>query len=118
MTVQECYIRMDGDYEDAIRRLRNDERLKKFLTKLPADHSFADLCTALSEQNYAAAFRAAHTLKGISLNLSLTPLAKSSSTLTEVLRAERADDRIAELFRQVQADYQKTMAAIAGLLDA
>ena len=117
MTVEECYIRLGADYGDAIRRLGNAERLKKFLGKLASDESFPTLREALAARNYEQAFQAVHTLKGISMNLGLSPLAVSSSALTEVLRGKKADDRIEPLFQNVEKDYDDTIAAIQALLD-
>ena len=41
MTVKECYEIMKGDYDDVISRLRTDDRVKKFLSKVLSDPSFS-----------------------------------------------------------------------------
>ena len=113
MTVKECYEIMKGDYEDVLSRLRTDDRIKKFLLKVPDDTSFALLCNAIETKNAEEAFRAAHTLKGLSKNLSLTGLAYSASNLTEALRGrETFGDDIDPLFKKVKKDYALTMACI------
>lgn len=63
------------------------------------------------------AFRAAHTLKGVSQNLAFTPLVKSVSALTEQLRnrTEYGDD-IEPLLQQVKEDYNNTLSMINSLL--
>ncbi|MDE6402089.1 MAG: Hpt domain-containing protein, partial [Clostridiales bacterium] len=66
--------------------------------------------------NMEEAFRAAHTLKGVGLNLSLTKLHKSASAMTEALRGKT--DYSAEyepLFEQVKADYELTVSCIRAL---
>ena len=113
MTVKECYEIMKGDYDDVLSRLRTDERIKKFLMRVPDDTSFVELCNALEKKDLESAFRAAHTLKGVSKNLSLSNLAYSSSNLTEALRGrtENGDD-IEPLFKKVKKDYALTIACI------
>ncbi|MDE6442294.1 MAG: Hpt domain-containing protein [Clostridia bacterium] len=113
MTVKECYEIMKGDYDDVVSRLRTDERIKKFLLKVLSDPSFVQLCNAMAVKNIEEAFRAAHTLKGVCKNMSLTNLAYSASNLTEALRgrSEYGDD-IEPLFKKVKKDYALTMACI------
>ncbi len=113
MTVKECYEVMKGDYDDVLSRLRTDERIKKFLLRVLDDMSFTQLCNALENRDMEEAFRAAHTLKGVCKNMSLTNLAYSSSNLTEALRG-RSDygEDIDALFKKVKKDYALTMACI------
>ena len=61
-----------------------------------------------------AAFRAAHTLKGVSANLGFEQLRQSASALTEFLRgkAEPAPAEALPLLEQVRRDYQMTVDAI------
>ena len=88
MTVQECYAKMGGDYDDVMSRLRADDRVKRFLLKVADDKSFALLTDMLAQKNVEEAFRAAHTLKGVSSNLSITRLYKSACEMTEALRGK------------------------------
>ena len=86
MTVQECYEAMGADYDDVISRLRTDERVTKFLLKILNDGSFQLLTDSLAAKNMEDAFRAAHTLKGVAMNLSLTALYHAAGPMTEALR--------------------------------
>ena len=113
MTVEECYEVMKGDYKDVLSRLRTDERIKKFLIKVLSDPSFAQLCGAMEKKNMEEAFRAAHTLKGVCKNMSLTGLAYSASNLTEALRGRTEfGEEIDPLFKKVKKDYALTMSCI------
>jgi HPt (histidine-containing phosphotransfer) domain-containing protein len=113
MTTKECYDAMGGDYEDVMSRLMKEERVAKFLQKVLADKSYSLLCSALEEKNMPEAFRAAHTLKGVSQNLSITRLGDSSAKMTELLRnRESYGDDIEEMFKQVTADYELTCNCI------
>lgn len=116
MTLQECYTAVGGDYADVSSRLRTDERIARFLLKILDDNSFELLESALAAGNAEEAFRAAHTIKGICLNLSLTRLFHSASALTEALRgrSEFGAD-IEPLFNALKADYTLTTEAIRKL---
>lgn len=117
LSVEQCYAQLQGDYADIIRRMRTDERVEKFLAMLARDNSFDQLKTALQQEDYETAFRAAHTLKGVLLNLSLTAQAEVISELTEVLRKQQADEKIGPLFEQASAAYAELMAGIRELLE-
>lgn len=113
MTVKECYEVMKGDYDDVISRLRTDERVKKFLLRVVDDTSFANLTEAIENKNVEEAFRAAHTLKGVSKNMSLTGLAYTSSLLTEALRGKTEfSEEVDPLYKKVKKEYSLTMACI------
>ena len=86
MKLNEFYAAVDGNYEDAMERLQNEMFVGKFLRMLPRDGSMMLLEKAMADGRASDAFRAAHTLKGIALNLSLTKLAAACSQLTEALR--------------------------------
>ena len=73
--------------EDGLKRCMDDENFYLTLVKMvPGDAGFQNLEMALGEQNLDAAFEAAHALKGVLGNLSLTPLFDPISEMTELLR--------------------------------
>lgn len=115
MTLQECYINMGGDYDAVMGRLRSEERVTKFLGLFGADESFQSLSAAMGADDWTTAFRAAHSLKGVALNLGLTALAQSSSDLTECLRPGTPAQDPAPLYAAVRRDYEKAIAAIDAL---
>lgn len=116
MTVEECYEKMGGDYADVTSRLRTDERIKRFLLKVVDDASFNNLCENLAAHNIEEAFRAAHTLKGVCSNLSLTMLFHSASAITEVLRGKTEySEEFEPYLERVKEDYVVTMDCIKNL---
>ena len=118
MTVQECYEAFGGNYEEVVSRLRTDERILKFLSRVVSDGSYQLLVDSIASGNVDEAFRAAHTLKGVCMNLSITKFAESSSTLTEFLREKRViNDELTPLLEQVKADYELTIGCIKQLLE-
>lgn len=111
MTIQECYERLCGNYDDVIGRLRSERLVQKFVLKFLDDGSFELLCRSFEEGNAQEAFRAAHTIKGMCQNLGFTKLESSSSALTEALR--HGDLNVDPALREnVRRDYEMTVAAI------
>jgi HPt (histidine-containing phosphotransfer) domain-containing protein len=107
---------MGANYDEVLGRLRNDERIQKFLLKLPADPSYQELCSSIESKHIEDAFRAAHTLKGVSQNLALTPLYHSAATLCDALRGKQDYDPSYEaLLEAVKADYAAVTGYIAQL---
>ena len=86
MTIQECYKKMDADYEDVLKRLYSEGMIRKFARMFLDDDSYPKLERSLKEENVEEAFRAAHTLKGVCQNLGFTNLYQPTYELTEVLR--------------------------------
>ena len=111
MTLQECYTAMGGDYDDVLGRLRSERLVQKFVLRFLEDGSYDLLCSSLESQNYEEAFRAAHTIKGVCQNLSITRLGSSSSRLTEALRSGWSEEA-GGLVDEVKEDYQQTAEAI------
>ena len=111
MTLQECYAAMGADYQEAVGRLRSERLIQKFALKFLDDGSYNLLVTSMESGDWGEAFRAAHTIKGVSQNLSFTQLGKSSSELTESLRNGKTPASDA-LYEQVKADYAKTVETL------
>lgn len=57
--------------------------------KVPGRHQLGSLESAINSQDWEAAFRAAHTLKGVAQNLGFQRLYLSSTALTEALRGPK-----------------------------
>lgn len=111
MTVTEFYNKIGGDYESAIGRFRSEALVKRFLPMFLRDPSFSELTDALENDDVNTAFRAAHTLKGVSANLSLSQLNKASAEITEILRAEKLAEA-KEYFPDVKKVYDITFNAL------
>lgn len=111
MSLQECYAAIGGDFEGILGRLGSEKLVERFALKFLADGSYPSLIKAMEEENYEDAFRAAHTLKGVGMNLGFTGLHEASDLLTEALRGgnKPADDTLLD---KVKAEYEKTVAAL------
>ena len=65
----------------------------------------------MEAEDYAEAFRAAHTIKGVCQNLSFLALGDSSSELCEALRGGHTPEADS-LVKRTREDYQRTIQAI------
>lgn len=115
MSIEECYIQIGADYEDAVRRLGNQERVTKFLLLFAEDDSYARLVKAIQENQGKEAFRAAHSLKGICLNLSLTALLQPAQDLAGELRDGQITEAAKPMAEQVKKEYQRVLQCIEEL---
>lgn len=89
MNLEEFYAQIGGDYADTLQRLCNENMVKKFVKKYQDDPTCADLHNAALQQDWEAAFRGAHTLKGVAQNLGFERLYQVSAVLTEAMRGEK-----------------------------
>lgn len=114
MTLRECYDSIGSNYTDTVSRMCGKESmLAKFVMKFPADPTYKELVSAYESGDMKTAFRMAHTLKGVCLNLGLDKLRESSSALTEALRdSDAIADNAAQLYAQVKQDHEMTVNAI------
>ena len=84
--------------DEGIARCAGMEALYLRLVKMiPAEKSFEILKTALEANDLDEAFTAAHTLKGVLGNLSLTPMYDICADMTEKLRQRTAMDYSSQL---------------------
>lgn len=113
--IQQFYEKIGGDYEKAISRMSNDERVKKYLTFFLADESYSQLKKALEDNQVEEAFRAAHTLKGVCQNMAFAVLGKIVEEITEELRAKNMD-KAQEIFPEVEKQYRKVIDEINEIL--
>lgn len=105
------------DLDGALHRFMGNEALYlKFLVKFKDDKNYGSLATSLEEENFEEAFKASHTLKGVSANLGLNSLSEITSTLTELLRGKEASEVDREMVAQqkllLEDAYQVIIAII------
>ncbi len=114
--VRKMHLEAAGvDVDEALGRFMDNEALMmKFLLRFPGDGNFHLLRQAMAERDIRGAFEAAHTLKGVTGNLSMKGFYKLISALVEDLRGEdyeTASGKMAEL----EARYAHITAALEEL---
>ena len=102
------------DVGQALERMMGSEALlERLLGKFPADQNFQKLCRALECGDSAGAVSAAHTLKGICGNLSMTSLFELFTKQVEALR--RGDlTEAGRLMEEIRPAYEEAVKAIGG----
>ena len=118
MNVEECYTKIGGSYATAVRLFKTDERIIKYFKIMQKDTNLDVLCKALEQNDYETAFCAAHTLKGLALNMQFTALADEVSALTELLRPREANVNIMPLLSKTKLTYQTTLSYIDTCLES
>lgn len=93
MITLEALKEYGADTDDALARCMNNADFYLTLVGRSLDDAnFEKLKESIEAGDYEEAFSAAHALKGVVLNLSLTPLAGPVSEITEGLRAGKDMD--------------------------
>ena len=74
------------------RCMNNEDFYLRLVKTISGDASFQRLYDAVEAGDLAAAFEAAHALKGVLGNLSLTPMYELTCRMTELLRSRTETD--------------------------
>lgn len=82
-----------ADTADGLNRLMNNEAIYvKLLKKLPDSISQQEVLPFIDSGDIETATRNAHTIKGVTGNLSITPLYKNYTEIVNLLRAGKVDE--------------------------
>lgn len=111
MTLKEFYTNIGVDYDQVMDRLQSDEFAKHYLTLFLEDDQAQKLKEAVAAHRYEEAFEAAHSVKGICLNLELKPISDAVAPVVERVRnAPEGSGEISGLeaaYRSFEAEYQR-----------
>ena len=120
MTVKELYEKIGGNYDEVIGRLYSDELVAKILEKFLDDTMCPDLVAAWERGDDAAAFDAAHSAKGVCMNLAFTRLGLLASDITEALRPGneglRSTTDVDTLVKELAIEYDKVYSGVKEFL--
>ena len=117
MTEKEFYDQIGGSYEEARARLMRDALIRRFVLKFRDDPGFGELQAAAAAQDWDAAFRAAHSLKGVALNLAFARLGGSVSALTDLLRPQNRPQMNMTQVDLLLAEVEQEAAAVYAAID-
>ena len=98
--------RFGANVQDGMGRCMNDESFYLEMVRMTLNEkSFDKLSDAIRSGDRKGAFEAAHALKGVLANLSITPLYEKVCEITELLRA------------RTDTDYSPLLSEIGSLKD-
>jgi len=113
MDRQAC-LKVGINYDEGVARfVGNAEMYERFLGEFLKDGTFAELEAAMEQSNVRDAFTAAHTLKGLTGNLSLDALYKKLVVLTDALRGEGDLALARTLYPGVEQEYRNMIAFLS-----
>lgn len=114
MTVKEIYDACGGGYEVMLSKFHSDNIIGTFLKMFLKDGSFNQLVEELGKNDAEGAFKAAHSLKGVVLNLNLEGMIPHVHAVTEALRGgDLATAK--EYFPALEKSYFAVKAALDNL---
>lgn len=106
--IKEIFDEYGADYETTMNRfLNNEEMYIRLLGMLFLDDNLEKLGRALEAKDFGSAFEAAHTLKGVVVNLGLTPYYNAVSAIVDRLRDNGPQSGCDELYRLVCMESQR-----------
>ena len=111
MDLKDCYMKIGGNLDEVLGRLRREQTVLKFVYKFLDDKSFSLFEASMVKKDYSEALRAVHTLKGICQNLSFTRLFESSSLVTNALK-ENDWNKAVDMMPKLSKDYYETINVI------
>ena len=107
MLTIEALKQYGADAEVGLARCINNESLYlRLVGQVAGNDNFVKLVKAIENNNYDDAFQAAHGLKGIVTNLSLTPLEKPICEITELLR-NKTDVDYSSLLEEIETQRKR-----------
>ena len=105
-------VALGADYNDAMGRFMNKESFyERMLKKFPKSIDDNPVMPLLEAGQYEEAIAPAHTLKGVTGNLSLTPLYTAYTQVVADLRAKNYEQAVAEYkaLLPLQAQFRKAI---------
>ncbi len=87
MTIQQLYEKIGGNYEQAVRVMKKDKLIDKYVRKLKDSDAGEQLAWAGEAMDAAKLFESAHAMKGVCANLGLDALAIAADEITEEFRS-------------------------------
>ena len=116
MRLEQFYACIGGDYKGTLSRLPSERLILKFVRKYVNDPTCAQLDEAVEAKDWETAFRAAHTLKGVSQNLGFDKLYQVSAALTEATRGPKPLEDYS-LWKAVDEVHKEILEAVGKLED-
>lgn len=116
MTIQELYAKIGGNYDQAVRIMKSERLIDKYVRKLKSSGVGEKLAEAGESMDAGKLFESAHAMKGVCSNLGLDGLAGAADEITEEFRPgnprKLSDEAVKEKLRDIAERYR---AAVEGI---
>ena len=117
MTIQELYNKMEGNYDQAVRVMKSDRLIDKYIRKLKSSQIDIRLADAAETMDAVMLFESAHAMKGVCANLGLEKLAAAADEITEEFRQgnprKMTDEEVNAKLAAISEQYRMTADAIS-----
>ena len=111
MTIQELYAEIGGNYEHALKIMKMDKMINRYILKLKSSHVYEELMKAGETLDPKAMFESAHAMKGVCANLGLDTLSDAASDFAEEFRPgnerKHSDDEVREMLASITGMYRR-----------
>ena len=111
--LSEFYEEIGADIMNVLERLEDMETVEMFVLEFPSDPSYSMLLNSLQANDLKSAFRAAHTLKGISYTLGFQSLGDCVAKLCDKLREGLLPS--ATVLQLLETEYNRVLTSIKRL---
>lgn len=113
---REIFEAYGADYESTMTRFVNNQAMYlRLLAMFFKDENLKLLGEALEASDYKKAFEAAHTLKGVTANMGLTPFFDKVCDIVEPLRAGDEQMNYMEKYQELLAEYERVRVLLEDL---
>ena len=116
MTLKELYTMIGGNYDQAVRVMKMDKLIDRYVRKFKNSNVGEALSEAGAAMDGQKLFEAAHAMKGVCGNLGFDDLANAADAITEEFRPgnprSMSDAEVAERLSAIDAMYKKAVAGI------
>ena len=117
MTIRELYDTIGGNYDQAVRVMKSDRLIDKYIRKLKSSNVGEMLEKAGQSMDATALFESAHAMKGVCANLGLDNLAGAAGEITEEFRPgnprKLSDDEVRAKLQAIAERYAATAQSIS-----
>ena len=117
MTIQQLYEEIGANYEQAVRVMKKDKLIDKYIRKLGSSDVGEKLAQACEAMDAEKLFESAHAMKGVCANLGLDSLAGAADEITEEFRPgnprKLSDDEVRAKLQAIAQRYADTAQSIS-----
>ena len=116
MTLQQLYENIDGNYEQALRVMKTERLIDKYVRRFEASRVGEALAEAGQAMDGVRLFENAHAMKGVCANLGLDELARAANEITEEFRPGNprtlSDGEVRQKLDAIDRRYRMTVEGI------